>query len=202
MSECKWGHGNWCMTHETSGSGICLKDTAALRAKVEELQATFDKTGDGPHLHLGCQRRERASEARVRELEAQVEQAAVLYVTDPEIVRLRGALTAQYECLSHAEAEVGRLIDWQAEATRLAVQVENLEHELGQVNERLRRIVGYINSVAKFAWEMKDDGVAADLARECARKAEIEEASGETACSCTTGEVRDPQDRVPAPAEA
>ena len=95
-----------------------------------------------------------------------------------------------------------RVVDWQAEATRLAVQVENLEHELGRVNERLRRIVGYINSVAKFAWEMKDDGVAADLARECARKAEIEEASGETACSCTTGEVRDPQDRVPAPAEA
>ena len=95
--------------------------------------------------------------------------------------------------------------DWRAEATRLAVQVENLEHELGQVNERWRRLVGYINSVAKVGYYkgmMKDDGVAADLAREYAREAEIEEASGETACPCTAGEVRDPQDRVPTPAEA
>ena len=72
--ECRWGHGGWCMTHEASGSGICLKAPAALRAKVEELQATFDKAGDGPHLHLGCQRRERALEERVRELERQVTQ--------------------------------------------------------------------------------------------------------------------------------
>ena len=37
--------------------------------------------------------------------------------------------------------------DWRAKATRLAVQVEDLEHEVGALKEKLRRIVGYVNSV-------------------------------------------------------
>jgi len=35
------------------------------------------------------------------------------------------------------------------EATRLALQVESLEHEVGTLKEKLRRIVGYVNS----AWQ-------------------------------------------------
>ena len=36
---------------------------------------------------------------------------------------------------------------WRAEAARLAVKVEDLEHEVGTLKEKLRRIWGYINSV-------------------------------------------------------
>jgi len=35
---------------------------------------------------------------------------------------------------------------WRAEAARLALQVENLEHEVGVLKEKLRRIAGYVNS--------------------------------------------------------
>ena len=70
--ECRFDHKATmkcvCDTHGDLAT-ICGIAAAALQAKVEELQAAFDKAGDGPHLHLGCQRRERALEARVRELE-------------------------------------------------------------------------------------------------------------------------------------
>ena len=35
---------------------------------------------------------------------------------------------------------------WRAETMRLAVKVENLAHEVGTLKEKLRRIVGYVNS--------------------------------------------------------
>jgi len=35
---------------------------------------------------------------------------------------------------------------WKTEAARLALQVECLEHEVGTLKEKLRRIVGYVNS--------------------------------------------------------
>lgn len=41
-------------------------------------------------------------------------------------------------------AEVSNTL--QQENTRLAVRVEELEHEVGTLKEKLRRIVGYVNS--------------------------------------------------------
>ena len=74
MSKCRFDMDAACVVHGGAGAApiICTNAAAALKARVAELQAAFDKAGDGPRLHLRCQRRERALEARVRELEAEL----------------------------------------------------------------------------------------------------------------------------------
>jgi hypothetical protein len=45
---------------------------------------------------------------------------------------------------------------WRAEAARLALQVENLEHEVGSLKEKLRRIAGYVNSTRREEIDDRD----------------------------------------------
>jgi hypothetical protein len=44
------------------------------------------------------------------------------------------------------DGKVPTMGSWRAEAVRLALQVESLEHEVGTLKEKLRRIAGYVHS--------------------------------------------------------
>lgn len=60
--------------------------------------------------------------------------------------------TPPFPVMEHSVQEVVEKIKeaavtpWRTEAARLAAQVEDLEHEVGSLKEKLRRIVGYVNS--------------------------------------------------------
>lgn len=60
--------------------------------------------------------------------------------------RYEAAIDAFRAALTEAIEPIEELHDWRAEATRLAVQVEDLEHEVSMLQEKLRRIKGYVNS--------------------------------------------------------
>ena len=139
-----------CVEHSdddrTLPPSLCTHAAAALLAnkkvaddlirKVAEALPTPVGRGYGLDILNGI----RDLKARVLEVEGQVTQT--VEERESTVGELDALLREAREERDRAEATVGRLIDWQAEATRLAAQVENLEHELGQVNERLRRIVG------------------------------------------------------------
>lgn len=58
-------------------------------------------------------------------------------------------MSTDYEMNPSLQALKVSVALWQAEAARLAVKAEDLEHEVGTLKEKLRRIVGYVNS----AWQ-------------------------------------------------
>ena len=126
----------------------------ASEARVQELKGQLEVWRD---WYAKCNEARTRAEATVGRMREALEYYAGYEVYEaerddndrwlpPPVMEDKGVIAQA--ALTEAQIEpIEELHDWRAEATRLAVKVEDLEHEVGTLKEKLRRVWGYINSV-------------------------------------------------------